>query len=71
MLNIIKSGIKYCTNFVTDVTFYIFIHPLKSLYMKGPAILGFWENSPEEEICYKLTNVDVSFWKSLTALAKF
>ncbi len=42
----------------------IFAAPLRFIYKNGPRSFFFWEGISDESICFELTRVDSSFWKS-------
>ena len=42
----------------------IFTWPLRYVYKNGPRMFLFWEGISDESICYEMTRVDSSFWKS-------
>ena len=49
-------------NTTTSLFHFIFKTPLFKLYMKGPAIIGCWENSKYPDICSRLTGSSANFW---------
>ena len=47
-----------------NILYYTFEWPLRQLYLRGPAVLGygFWEGMELTEICCRLTGVPSGHW---------
>lgn len=41
----------------------VLLWPFRKLYREGPALLGFWENLPEADVCAQITGVHAEFWR--------
>lgn len=42
----------------------IFTRPLRFIYKNGPSVFLLWEGVSDESICYEITSVESSFWKT-------
>lgn len=51
-------------DFVRSILGVIFTRPLRFIYKNGPGVFLLWEGISDESICYELTSVESSFWKS-------
>ena len=55
--------IETCINFINKIINLIFRLPFQQFYLKGPSILGCWENRNEADICSSLTGSPADFWR--------
>ena len=51
-------------DFIKKILGIVFTQPLRFIYKNGPGVFLLWEGISDESICYELTSVDSSFWKS-------
>lgn len=51
-------------DFARKILGVIFTRPLRFVYKNGPSAFLLWEGISDESICYELTSVDSSFWRS-------
>lgn len=56
---------------VSTSVFNLFVtRPLATLYLEGPAALGFWGGVPLADVCAQLTNTNADFWQSTDATVR-
>jgi hypothetical protein len=55
---------KSTMEFIKKIMGVVFTRPLRFIYKNGPGVFLLWEGISDESICYELTSVDSSFWKS-------
>ena len=64
-LSMMQAAFFRCVELVKYVPELLFVQPLRTLYFKGPRLMGWggWEGILLEDICSQLTTVPASIWR--------
>ena len=64
IFDILIENILY--KFIGTILFYIFVYPLKIVYLNAPDIFGIggWGGKNQEDICQQITQTESEFWAS-------